>query len=73
LPVKPKELLAKLLKLGFIKIRSSGSHIVLRHPDGRQTYIAMHTTDLPEGTYKSILKQAGITKDDINNVKGVTR
>ncbi len=68
MPIKPKDLLAKLLKLGFIKIRSSGSHVVLRHPDGRQTYVAIHTTDLPEDTYKSILKQAQLTKDDINNI-----
>ncbi len=68
MPIKPKELLAKLIKLGFVKIRSSGSHIILRHPDGRQTYIAMHTKDIPEGTFKSILKQAQLSKEDIDKI-----
>ena len=51
MPYSAKEVLAKLLKAGFFEKRQSGSHIVLRHPDGRQTYIAMHTKDIPEGTY----------------------
>ncbi len=68
MPLKPKELLAKLQKLGFKIIRRSGSHLILRHPDGRQTYIAIHTKDLPEGTYKSILKQAKLTKEDIDSI-----
>lgn len=37
------------------------------HPDGRQTYVAIHTKDLPEGTYISILKQAKLTKSEIDN------
>ncbi len=64
MPPTSKQVLAKLIKLGFQIIRSSGSHHILRHPDGRQTYVAMHTKDLPQGTYNSILKQAKITKDD---------
>ncbi|HOC90546.1 MAG TPA: type II toxin-antitoxin system HicA family toxin, partial [bacterium] len=44
--------------------RQSGSHIVLRHPDGRQTYVAMHTRDLPIGTLKSILHQANLTLEE---------
>ncbi len=61
MPYSAKEVLAKLLKAGFIEKRQSGSHRVLRHPDGRQTYIAMHTKDIPEGTFKKILKQAKLT------------
>ena len=68
MPLKLKELLAKLQKIGFEIIRSSGSPSILRHPDGRQTYIAFHTKDLPEGTYKSILKQAKLTKEDIDSI-----
>ncbi len=68
MPIKPKELLAKLIKLGFVKIRSSGSHIILRHQDGRQTYIAIHTKDIPDGTFKSILKQAQLSKEEIDKI-----
>jgi predicted RNA binding protein YcfA (HicA-like mRNA interferase family) len=60
MPYKPREVLSKLQRAGFKVKRQSGSHAVLRHPDGRQTYVAMHTKDLPEGTLRSILKQAGV-------------
>jgi predicted RNA binding protein YcfA (HicA-like mRNA interferase family) len=54
MPYQPKEVLNKLLKAGFVIKRKSGSHVVLRHSDGRQTYVAMHTKDIPEGTFKKI-------------------
>ncbi len=49
MPYKAKEVLAKLLRAGFVIKRQSGSHIIIRHQDGRQSYIAMHTKDIPEG------------------------
>jgi predicted RNA binding protein YcfA (HicA-like mRNA interferase family) len=42
MPYKAREVLAKLQRAGFVIRRQSGSHIVLRHSDGRQTYVAMH-------------------------------
>lgn len=63
-----KFVLSKLLKAGFIIKRQSGSHIVLRHHDGRQTYVAMHTKDIPIGTFKSILKQANITENEFLDI-----
>ena len=68
MPFKPNEILSKLLKIGFVKKRQSGSHIILRHPDGRQTYISIHTKDIPEGTFKAILKQASITLEEFKNI-----
>jgi predicted RNA binding protein YcfA (HicA-like mRNA interferase family) len=41
---------------------------VLRHPDGRQTYVAMHPGDIPQGTLRNILKQAGLTMDEFKNL-----
>ena len=63
MPYSAREVLAKLRRAGFDEVRQSGSHKVLRHPDGRQTYLAMHTGDVPEGTFRKILKQAGIPLD----------
>jgi predicted RNA binding protein YcfA (HicA-like mRNA interferase family) len=64
MPYKAVEVLAKLKRAGFQVRRQSGSHIVLRHPDGRQTYVSMHTRDLPIGTLKSILHQANLTLEE---------
>ena len=68
MPFKAREVLSKLQRAGFEKRRQSGSHVVLRHPDGRQTYVSVHTGDIPEGTLRSILKQAGLTKEELKNL-----
>ena len=60
MPFKAKEILKKLQKAGFQVRRQSGSHVVLRHIDGRQTYVAMHPGDVPQGTFHAILKQTQI-------------
>jgi len=67
LPYKSKHVLRKLQKLGFEIIRQSGSHVILKHPDGRQTYVAMHTKEIATGTFRSILKQAEISIDEFRN------
>ena len=64
MPFKAKEVLGRLRRAGFEVRRQSGSHVVLRHPDGRQTYVPMHPGDVPAGTFRAILKQAGISEED---------
>jgi predicted RNA binding protein YcfA (HicA-like mRNA interferase family) len=68
MPSKAREALAKLQRAGFVVKRQSGSHVVLRHADGRQTYVAMHPGDIPTGTFRSILKQAGLTEEDFKKL-----
>ncbi len=69
MPYSAREILARLKKAGFEVKRQSGSHVVLRHPNGRQTYVAMHPGDVPTGTFKKILKQADLTEDDFEKLK----
>ena len=64
MPYSAREVLTKLLRAGFVEVRQSGSHKILRHPDGRQTYVAMHPGSLPTGTFRKVLKQAGLSEDD---------
>ena len=68
MPYKAREVLARLQRAGFIIKRQSGSHAVLRHADGRQTYVSMHPGDIPTGTFRSILKQSGLTEDQFRNL-----
>ena len=63
MPYSTREVLAKLLRAGSVDVRQSGSHKVLRHPDGRQTYVAMHPGTLPTGTFRKILKQASLNEE----------
>ncbi|MGZ8940190.1 MAG: type II toxin-antitoxin system HicA family toxin [Limisphaerales bacterium] len=53
---KAREVLSKPQCAGFVVRRQSGSRVVLRHSDGRQTYVATHSADVPTGTFRSILK-----------------
>jgi predicted RNA binding protein YcfA (HicA-like mRNA interferase family) len=53
--VTPRKLIAALLREGFVHDRQRGSHVMIRHPDGRRTIIPMHTRDLPIGTLRGIL------------------
>jgi len=68
MPYSAREVLSKLLKAGFIEKRQSGSHKILRHPDGRQTYVSMHPGDIPTGTFKKILKQANLAENDFKKL-----
>lgn len=68
MPYSVKEVLRALLHAGFVEKRQSGSHKILRHPDGRQTYVAVHSRDIPEGTLRKILKQAGLSEDEFRKL-----
>jgi predicted RNA binding protein YcfA (HicA-like mRNA interferase family) len=73
MPYTAREILSKLQRAGFLVRRQSGSHVVLRHRDGRQTYVSMHSSDVPIGTFRAILKQSGLTDDEFRKfglVKG---
>jgi len=68
MPYSAREILARLKRGGFVVRRQSGSHAVLRHSDGRQTYVAMHPGDVPNGTFRSILRQAGMTEEQFKDL-----
>lgn len=68
MPFKAKEVLRRLQRAGFEVRRQSGSHVVLRHADGRQTYVSMHPGDVPNGTFQAILKQAALSEDQFRNL-----
>lgn len=68
MPYSAKEVLSKLEKAGFIIKRQSGSHIVLRNNSGHQTYVSMHAKDIATGTFRKILKQAGLTEEEFKKL-----
>ena len=42
--------------------------MLFSHPDGRVTVVAMHSKELPLGTYYKILKQIGLTEDELRDL-----
>lgn len=62
----PQETIKLLEKKGFILDRSKGSHRIFIHPETkRRVVVPFHKKDLPKGTFMEILKQAGISKDEL--------
>ena len=70
LPVlKPSELVRLLERLGFQRIRQKGSHLYLRHPDGRATVVPIHRgEDIPPGLLRSILHDIELTREEFLNL-----
>ena len=66
LPVmKASKLLKVLLKLGFYRHHQVGSHVQLKHDDGRRTTIPYHPSqEIRKGTLKSIIDDLEITVDE---------
>lgn len=64
--LRSRQVLAALQRAGFVVVRSKGSHHFLRHKNDpeRQTVIAMHPGDVPEGTLLAVLRQAGLTREE---------
>ena len=64
------ELIKVLTKIGFKTLRQDGSHIFLRHDDGRTTVVPNHPgRKLDRGLLLKILKKdIGISREDFENL-----
>jgi predicted RNA binding protein YcfA (HicA-like mRNA interferase family) len=59
--MKSKEVIKLLMNDGWNIDRQRGSHKVFKHPNKRGIVVVPeHKGDIPIGTLKSILKQAGL-------------
>jgi len=54
-------------RLGYETDHQTGSHIILRHPGGRRLTVPDHR-ELAAGTLRSLIRQAGITKEQFNEL-----
>ena len=70
--VSGKDLCAALERHGYRFSHQRGSHVYLRAPtDLRLVIVPVHgNRDLPLGTLRSILRQAGLTADQLREILG---
>ncbi len=62
----PKKVIVILKRLGFQLDYATGSHYIFYHPQKKKrASVPYHTKDLPKGTLHSILKQAGVSEEDL--------
>jgi predicted RNA binding protein YcfA (HicA-like mRNA interferase family) len=66
LPVlRPRQIVTALEKAGFEVRRQTGSHIIMYKSDIRYPIsIPQHARDLPKGTLRTIIRQAGLTVEE---------
>jgi predicted RNA binding protein YcfA (HicA-like mRNA interferase family) len=70
MPAKSKEIERVATKLGFEKVRQSGSHARWKHIDGRATTIPTHgSAEIGGWLFREILKQLGITEEEFSNLR----
>jgi predicted RNA binding protein YcfA (HicA-like mRNA interferase family) len=54
-----------LKKVGFVAERQRGSHVFLRHNDGRATVVPIHSGEtIGPGLLSKILRDVEMTKDE---------
>lgn len=63
--IKARLLLKTLKKLGFYENHQVGSHIQLKHSDGRRTTIPYHPSqEIRRGTLKAIIDDLDMTVEE---------
>ena len=61
-PTNPDRVIETLTKLCFRIVRRKGSHVVLKHPDGRITVVRVHPGEaIGRGLLAKIIRDTGLT------------
>ena len=64
-PLPARKVLKILNNLGFKIIRQRGSHVILKHSDGRMTVVPIHSKEeIGPGLLSKIIKDAKLTKEE---------
>jgi len=67
--VSGTEVVRALKRAGFVVDRQRGSHVTLWHPGQRRAVtVPLHGEDLPPGTLRSILRQSGLSVEDLRKL-----
>jgi predicted RNA binding protein YcfA (HicA-like mRNA interferase family) len=67
---RPREVIRVLERLGWRVVRQRGSHVRLRLPGGRNPVtVPVSQRELRNDVFQSILKQAGLTREQFENVE----
>jgi len=67
LPVlKASELIRVLERTGFVVIRQRGSHVRLKHADGRVVTVPVHAgKDIARGLLRKVLRDADLSPEEL--------
>jgi predicted RNA binding protein YcfA (HicA-like mRNA interferase family) len=64
--VKGREVVRALERAGFIAERTRGSHVFLKHPDGRTTTVPIHAGEtIGPGLLRAILRDVELSVSEL--------
>ncbi len=64
-PLPARKVIRALENIGFRQIRQKGSHLFMRHPDGRTTLITIHPGEkIGKGVIRKIINDVELTRDE---------
>jgi predicted RNA binding protein YcfA (HicA-like mRNA interferase family) len=64
-PVEARIVIKALGRIGFLPVRQKGSHLFMKHPDGRSTVIPVHPgEDLGRGILMEIMSDVRMSKKE---------
>jgi predicted RNA binding protein YcfA (HicA-like mRNA interferase family) len=64
-PVEAEMVIKALSRIGFQPVRQRGSHLFMKHPDGRSTVIPVHPgEELGRGILMEIMSDVGLSKKE---------
>ncbi len=67
--ISGRELVRALQRIGFYVLHQQGSHVILRRDDPRATISVPQHRQLRAGTLRVILHQAGLTVEDLLDLR----
>lgn len=69
-PIRARELIAILEKLGFQKVHQKGSHARMKHVDGKRTTIPLHSGEkIGVGLLRKILRDVSLSRNDFDKLR----
>jgi len=69
-PIRGRDLVSILEKLGFKIIRQKGSHLRLVHPDGRKTTVPIHSGEkVGKGLLRKIIRDISLSPQEFEKLR----
>jgi predicted RNA binding protein YcfA (HicA-like mRNA interferase family) len=69
--VNSRQLISTLERTGFEIVRQRGSHVRLKHPDGRVVTVPLHSgRDIGRGLLRKILRDAELSREEFIELLG---
>ena len=69
-PIRGKDLIRILEKLGFEKVHQKGSHVRMRHKDGRRTSVPIHSGEkVGVGLLRKILRDINLSPEKFRKLR----